>query len=124
MYVVNNRYGIGDNAWTIKRIPVIDECPYCKGNGLVIQNGREVPCAFCDRIGMIGKQKTMIKAVQVVVNSITIRISQNETEVRYKVKQKSNGETNSRTERLLYNTRKEAESMAQLINDGVCTAEF
>lgn len=125
MYAVNNKFEIGEQCYSVYRVPVKYECPICKGEGEFEHNGYKIRCHNCGGTGQIHHNKeTLLEVCKVQINSIKVSITNNNTiTVRYKV---SGIDCNARNraETTLFKSLEEAEEYCKSVNIKQNTSEF
>lgn len=124
MLQINNRYEIGDTAYTYVRVPIIVDCPICQGNGVFTHNNYEIKCQNCNGSGKVHLKQQILEPCKVKIRGIKISVNQYlQTTITYKVSCETQS-VKSRTEHLLYSTIEEAQTHAELINKGEEMGEF
>lgn len=125
MYAINNKFEIGEQCYSVYRVPVKYECPICKGEGEFEHNGYKIRCHNCGGTGQIYHDKeTLLEVCKVQINSIKVSITNDNTiSVRYKV---SGIDCNvkNRAETTLFESLEEAEEYCKLVNTKQNTPEF
>lgn len=124
MYTVNNKFEIGEQCYSVYRVPVKYECPICKGEGEFEHNGYKIRCHNCGGTGQIYHNKeTILETCEVKINSIKVSINDSTITVRYKVSG-IGCNVKSRAEVSLFKTKEEAEEYCKLVNTKQNTPEF
>lgn len=125
MLQVDNKYFIGDTAYTYARVPIHVDCPICGGKGVFITvNGYDVKCQNCQGSGKIKIEQHILEPCKVKIRGIKLSYNQfNQLSITYKVSCETHN-VKSRSEHLLYPTMEEAQSRADAINKGEITGEF
>lgn len=125
MYAVNNKFEIGEQCYSVYRVPVKYECPICKGDGIFEHNGYEIRCHNCGGTGQVHHNKeTLLEVCKVQINSIKVSITKDNTiSVRYKVSGIGCNARN-RAETTLFESLEEAEEYCKLVNTKQNTPEF
>lgn len=123
MITVNNKFEVGENAFTVYRVPVKFKCPICEGNGKFEHNGYEVECKKCNGTGMLhDPHNTLLAPTEVTVSSIKISFNGTKISIRYKVYSSKN--VNSRSEETMFKTLEETESYCKCVNTKEVVPEF
>lgn len=123
MIVVDNKFEIGEKAFTTYRIPVEYKCPICEGKGSFVHNGYEVHCKNCNGSGKIkNMQVTVLDVTEVTIASIRVTCNRNDIHVKYKVNSDKN--VRNRSEKGLFKTLMEAEEYCKQVNTKEISGEF
>ena len=125
MYAVNNKFEIGEQCYSVYRVPVKYECPICKGEGEFEHNGYRIRCHNCGGTGQVHHNKeTLLEVCKVQINSIKVSIiNDNSITVRYKVSGIGCNVRN-RAETTIFKSLEEAEEYCKLMNTKQNTPEF
>ena len=123
MITVNNKFEVGEKAYTIYRVPVKFKCPICEGNGKFEHNGYEVDCKRCNGTGKLhDAHNTLLAPTEVKVSSIKISFNGTNVSVRYKVHGTQN--VNNRSEQTMFKTLEETENYCKCVNTKEIVPEF
>ena len=125
MYAINNKFEIGEQCYSVYRVPVKYECPICKGEGEFEHNGYKIRCHNCDGTGQAHHNKeTLLDVCKVQINSIKVSITNDNTiTVRYKVSGIGCNARN-RAETTLFKSLEKAEEYCKLVNTKQNAPEF
>lgn len=114
MYVINNKFEIGEECYTAYRNPVSYTCPVCEGKGEFGHNGHIVKCnkCWCGKVYPEG-QKVM-DVCKVKVRKINVSITENQQmSIYYELNNPENNKphTNAkiRDDNTLFKTKEKAE---------------
>ena len=124
MNQIDNKFNIGDKAWTTIRIPYTKnyKCPACNGTGKLQLNDYEIPCKQCCGKGSLESVVAYILTpVEVTIYRIIASIWKDHTTVKYKFLHQS---IKNRTEQSLFHTKEEAEDYCKKCNMKEIPAEF
>jgi len=110
--ILNNKFEIGQDVYTVIRKPIQYDCPLCNGTGKFNHNGYDVKCPHCIGSGKLFDSKTLWNVVEenVIIRSIKANIHGVDSQtLKYKVSCKSDYRINSRPQSQLFLTIEEAE---------------
>ena len=86
MYVIDNKFDIGEECYSVYRKPTYYPCPICSGNGKFMYNGYEIWCKNCSGSGKLHNPKQSVLAVcKVKIRRIMASIWDGQTTIKYKV---------------------------------------
>lgn len=132
MYVINNKFEIGEECFSVYRNSVSYECPICCGKGHFMHNNYEIRCKNCKGTGKLHNANQFVMDVcKVTVLRIIANISNGIVTIKYKVDvvpwEGLNAITvhvNNRSEGLLFKSYKEASEYCEKVNTGRMVGEF
>lgn len=133
MYIINNKFEIGEECFSVYRKPVKYKCPICEGEGHFMHNGYEIRCRNCNGTGKLhnAHQFTMdickVRVKRVIVNMFNEMMT-----IKYKVDLVIKDDelnfmgtrVNNRSESNLFKTREEAEKYCEGVNTEKIVGEF
>ena len=123
MITVDNKFEIGEKAYTSYRVPVQYKCPVCEGNGKFIHNGYEMRCVKCSSTGYLHDSRvTTLEPTEVTIRSIKASINGNSISIKYKVSCDKN--VSNRSQGGLFKTLEEAKEYCKLANTKEIVPEF
>jgi|GEM_PF-6137577 len=123
MITVNNKFEVGEKAYTVYRVPVKYKCPICEGCGKFDHNGYEVQCGKCNGTGKLNDtHNTLLAPTEVTISSIKMSYNGTQVSIRYKVNSDKN--VNNRLEKTMFKTLEEAESYCKSVNTKEIALEF
>lgn len=123
MFLVTNKFEVGEKCFTVYRIPVKYKCPICEGEGKFMHNGYEVKCKNCNGTGKLhDAHTTLLAPVEVKVSSIKTSFNGTNISIRYKVLSTEN--IRNRSEETMFKTLDEAENYCKCVNTKTLTPEF
>lgn len=124
MITVDNKFQIGEEAYTGVRVPVKYKCPICEGEGKFLHNGYEVRCSNCCGSGKLhNAHQFLLEPVKVRVRRIIASIWKDVTTIKYKV-DCTEIHIRNRSETTLFRTLEEAERYCKECNTKARAAEF
>ena len=120
MYTINNKFGIGEECYTVVRETVKCECPVCKGNRKFTYNDYEIPCKQCGESGSIKTNQNVLTVCKVKVKRINVSIWKENITVKYKIYCVDDIYRNvsNRAENSLFKTLEGAEEYCKQMNTG------
>lgn len=128
MYIVENKFEIGEECYSVYRKPIHYKCPICEGKGRFEYNGYDVWCRNCNGSGKLHNPKQSIMAVcKVRIRRIIASICTDQITVKYKVdgvdefKFKN---IRNRSEESLFKTKEEAEKYCVDVNTKETRSNF
>lgn len=127
MYVIDNKFKIGEECYTVYKKPIDYECPICKGDGKFLYNGYETFCKNCNGTGKLHNNKqTVLETCKVKIRRLVVSIWNNKITYKYKIDCIDNYSINvrNRNEATLFKTLKEAEEYCKAVNTKQIAAEF
>lgn len=128
MYIVNNKFEIGEECYSVYRKPTHYKCPVCEGNGKFLHNGYEVWCRNCSGSGKLHNPKQYVMDIcKVRVRRIIASIwNEHIATVKYKVDSVGDlfVKVNNRSETNLFKTEEEANAYCEAVNTKQATPEF
>lgn len=127
MYMVMNKFDIGEVCYSVYRKPTHYKCPVCEGNGRFLHNGYEVWCKNCSGSGKLHNPKQYVMDIcKVKVRRVIASIWNDHVTVKYKVDPVDDLfiKVNNRGEANLFKTAEEAEAYCVAINTKQVTPEF
>ena len=119
MYVINNKFEIGEECFSVYRKPVKYTCPICEGEGSFVHNGHDIHCRNCNGSGLLHNAHQFVMDVcEVRVRRIVANIFTGEMTVKYKIDvvDDSCAKIKNRGEDHLFKTREEAEKYCEEVN--------
>lgn len=123
MITVDNKFEVGEKAFTVYRVPVHYKCPVCEGEGNFIHNGYEVQCKKCSGSGKLhDAHNTLLAPTEVTVSSIKISYNGSKESVRYKLYSSKN--VKNRSEETMFKTIEEADDYCKCVNTKEIASEF
>lgn len=118
MITLNNKFEIGETAWTYKPVPITTECPFCKGTKSIQTLFGLVTCKNCYGTGVYKSSQTYLAPAQVKIHSIRASIHKEHTEIKYKVIPINLSDNiNNRTETSIFKTEQEAQEYCKTKNE-------
>lgn len=124
MVEVNNKFEIGEEVYTVIRVPVTYKCPICEGEGKFMHNGYEVNCKNCCGSGELhNAHQSLLFPVKARVQKIIASIWNDVITVKYKV-DCTEVRIRNRSETTLFKTLEEAEQYCKECNTKEKAAEF
>ena len=124
MFTVDNKFEIGEEAYTVYRKPTHYKCPVCEGDGKFLHNGYEVLCRNCNGTGKLHNPKQYVMEIcNVRVRRIKVSKWENTISIKYCVTSDI-ANVKNRNENNLFATIEEAEKYCEDINTGRITPEF
>ena len=127
MYVVENKFEVGEECYTVCRTTTKYKCPFCEGNGKKEYNGYEISCSNCHGTGKLGNPKeTVLVVCKVRVRRLVASIWKDQIAIKYKVDCVDDILRNirNRGETSLFKTIEEAEKYCIEVNTKQVTPEF
>lgn len=127
MYVIENKFEIGEECYSVYRKPVHYECPICKGNGKFLHNGYEIWCKNCSGSGKLHNSKQYVMEVcKVRIRRIIASIFGKQVTLKYRLDSVDDTSISAknRSEANLFKTREEAEKYCVDVNTKQVTPEF
>lgn len=127
MYTVENKFEIGEECYSVHRVPVQYKCPICEGKGNFEHNGHNIWCRNCNGTGKLHDAKICILEVcKVEITRIIASIIKNGITVKYKVRSVDDIYCNirNRSECTLFKTKEEADNYCVGVNTKQITSEF
>lgn len=123
MFLVENKYDIGEKCYTIYRVPVKYKCSICEGEGKFNHNGYEVRCVKCNGTGKLhDAHTTLLVPIEAQISSIKISINDSNISIRYKILSDVN--IKNRLEEMLFKTFEQAENYYKDANTKMVVSEF
>lgn len=123
MITIENKFEVGEKAFTVYRMPVHYKCPICEGNGKFEHNGYEVQCKNCNGSGKLhDAHNTLLAPTEVTVSSIKISHNRINTSIRYKVYSDKN--VRNRSQQTMFKTFEETENYCKCVNTKEIAPEF
>lgn len=123
MITVDNKFEVGEKAFTVYRVPVTYKCPICEGNGKFEHNGYEVQCKKCNGLGKLhDAHSTLLSTTEVTISSVKISWNGTNISIRYKVYSSKN--VRNRSEETMFKTLEETEKYCRCINTKELAPEF
>ena len=127
MYIIENKFNIGEECYTVCREAIKYKCPFCEGKGTKEYNGYEISCRNCSGTGKLDNPKqTVLVVCKVRIRRIIASIWQDQISLKYKVNclDNSHQNINNRNENNLFKTIEEAEKYCEKVNSGQIIPEF
>lgn len=127
MHVVDNKFEIGEECYSVYRKPTHYKCPVCEGNGKFLHNGYEVWCRNCSGSGKLHNPKQYVMDIcKVRVRRIIASIWNEHVTVKYKVDCVDDYtiRVNNRSELNLFKTAEDAKKYCEDANTKQITPEF
>lgn len=127
MYTVENKFEIGEECYSVCRVPVQYKCPICEGNGSFEYNGHNIWCKNCSGTGKIHDAKIgVLEVCKVKITRIIASIIENGVTVKYKVHPVDDIYYNirNRGECTLFKTKEKAEKYCVEVNTKETTPHF
>lgn len=120
MYIVNNKFEIGEECYSIYRKPIHYKCPICQGEGQFKYNGYNIWCKNCNGSGKLHNYKQSVMVVCMVkIRRIIASIWQDQVTIKYKVDGIDEFKfinVRNRSENNLFKTKEEAEKYCIEVN--------
>jgi DnaJ-class molecular chaperone len=86
MITINNKFNVGDEIYTIVRVPLKYDCPVCKGTGAFVHNEHDIKCPRCCGSGKLHDNKMVNEATdKLIVTSLRVSFNGVDSSVRYKL---------------------------------------
>lgn len=120
MFVVENKFDIGEEVYLIEQIPFEYDCPVCKGEGKFLHNNYLIKCLKCFGSGQVLDNKIKVWVVMEgthLIHGIKVRRINNINKIKYKVS------TFNRSEDNIFKTFEEAEKRCFHLNKGIENTE-
>ena len=112
MYIIDNKFELGEECWTTYGEKITYQCPICNGKTEIIYKGYRIPCPACDGKGFEESSKYALTHCKVKIKRVIASIGENEVDIRYNVdpigKNQFNINIKHRNESMLFKTEKEA----------------
>ena len=127
MYVVENKFEVGEECYTVCRTTTKYKCPFCEGKGKKEYNGYEIGCSNCRGTGKLDNPKeTVLVVCKVRVRRLIASIWKDQIAIKYKVDCIDDIYRNirNRGEASLFKTVKEAEKYCVEVNTKQISPEF
>ena len=127
MYMVMNKFDIGEVCYSVYRKPTHYKCPVCEGKGKFLHNGYEIWCKNCSGSGKQHNPNQYIMDIcKVKVRRIIASLWNDHVTVKYKVDPVDTFsiKINNRGEANLFKTAEEAEAYCEAVNTKQVTPEF
>ena len=128
MYIVENKFEIGEECYSAYRKPIHYKCPICDGKGQFEYNGYNIWCKNCNGSGKLHNPKQSVMAVcKVKIRRIIASIWSDQITVKYKVDGVDDfrfANIRNRSEESLFKTKEEAEKYCVEINTKEVRPEF
>ena len=132
MFVINNKFEIGEECFSVYRRPVDYKCPICDGEGRFMHNGYEIGCKKCNGTGMLHDARQFVMHVcKVRVKLIKATVFDEVVTIKYKVDvvpweglNAANVHVHNRGEDSLFKTSEEAYKYCEDANTKVIVPEF
>lgn len=127
MYIIDNKFEIGEECYTVYRKPIHYTCPICEGSGKFLHNGYEVWCKNCSGSGKLHNAHQFVMDVCTVkVRRIITSIFNSEITIKYRIDviDDSRARINSRSETTMFKTLDEAAQYCADVNTKKVTSEF
>ena len=109
--VVNNKFNVGDEVYTIVQKNIEMECPLCHGNGNINYNGYEIRCPECKGEKIIKTKYKVWEVLEDVLIIKRIKMSIGCEDQSFKYQLNGSYHTNRKSEKHLFKTKEEAEKM-------------
>ena len=123
MITVDNKFEVGEKAYTGYRVPITYKCPICEGDGKFEHNGYEVQCKKCNGLGKLPDAHNMLLApAEVTVSSVKMSYGGEHTIIKYKLR--SNKNISNRSESMMFKTIDEAENYCKCVNTKEIVPEY
>lgn len=123
MFLVDNKFKVGEECYTVYKKPIHYKCPICEGNGKFQHNGYDVWCKKCNGSGKIhDPRQTVLTVCKVKVRRIDVGIGNDEDmNIKYRLNSvDKNIKVNRRNENNLFKTYEEAnENCISAITKGI-----
>ncbi len=119
MFIIENKFELGETCYTHYRKPIHYKCPICEGAGKFSYNGYEIWCKNCSGSGKLhNAHQTVAESCQVKILGIKASVnSDNEITVSYRVRPIDQlVSVKKRAESLLFKTAEECEANCQEMN--------
>lgn len=126
MYMVMNKFEIGEECYSVYRKPTHYKCPVCEGNGKFLHNGYEVWCKNCSGSGKLHNPKQYVMDIcKVRVRRLIASVWNDHVTIKYKVDPIDPFvKVNNRSEANLFKTADEAAAYCEAVNKKEVTPEF
>ena len=129
MYIIDNKFELEEECWSVYRERIIYQCPICKGKTEIASyKGYKIPCPACDGKGFYESSKYALTHCKVKIRRVISSIGENEVNIRYNVepigKNWININVKHRNESMLFKTEEEAESFCIAVNKKEISSEF
>ena len=127
MYIVNNKFEIGEECYSVYRKPTHYKCPVCEDNGKFLHNGYEVWCKNCQGSGKQHNPKQYVMDVcKVKVRRLIASIYKEQVTIKYKVDRIDDYsiKVHNRSELNLFKTEEDAREYCKAVNTKEITPEF
>jgi len=122
MITINNKFEVGEKAFSVYRIPVQYKCPICEGDGKFEHNGYEVHCKNCNGTGKRkDEHNTLLASEEVEISSIKVLYNGTAVSITYRV---NSQHIKSRSEKTVFKTLDEAENYCKAVNTKEVVSEF
>ena len=123
MITINNKFEIGEKAFTVYRVPVDYKCPICEGNGKFEHNLYEVRCKNCNGTGLLhDTHNTLLGVAEVTVSGIKVSCNGENVSVKYRVHSDKN--IRNRQESTMFKSLEVAELYCKSVNTKEIRAEY
>lgn len=118
--ILNNKFEIGQELYTVIRKPIDYDCPICKAEGKFNHNGYDVKCPKCQGVGKLTDSKILwsVDENKVTVRSLRANIHENTQSIRYNVNSMTFN-IHKRPEHQLFVTKEEAEQFCYDNNNAI-----
>ena len=127
MFTVDNKFEIGEEAYTVHRKLVNYKCPVCEGKGTFEHNGFEIWCKNCNGTGKLHNAKQYILEVcKVKVRRIKVSIFESVKTIKYTVAPVDPPKigVKNRIENNMFKTKEEAEKYCVDVENGKVVPEI
>lgn len=127
MHIVDNKFEIGEDCYSVYRKPIRYTCPVCEGKGFFLHNGYEIDCRNCGGSGkQVNPKQYIMDICRVRVRRIIASIWSGRIAIKYKVDIVDDPfiNVNNRSEVSLFKTAEEAEAYCEAVNTKQITPEF
>ena len=123
MFVVDNKFDVGEECYSVYRGFVSSKCPICEGAKKIVYKGYEIPCSKCNWNGEVAIKELGVCKVVIRRIKVTRFIRENGEEandIRYVVKPIEPNIINGkkREETKLFKTYEEAKEFCEKANAG------
>lgn len=84
--IIKTKFNIGDKLYTLEAFRLSEDCPICKGEGVVISGGLAYPCYKCRYTGKVESKEFeyKIKAEQHVIINVQTSNGRGNCNINYK----------------------------------------
>ena len=113
MIIINNKFDIGEEVFSIWSVPLKKKCDMCEGDGVIEYNGKSMRCPQCKGAKFLVNDKYKLWEVmpqKLKVYSIKASTNGTEVNIKYKASGWNRGEMN------LFKTLEEAQARCDELN--------